>query len=102
MSSRQPLRAPACSKARRAANNNFSKQMKTLDNKLTKLWRDYGTEIYFLAYRNGRFYLFSSKDESSWPPEPKSLVSPPRSTFIKLISFKDQVYPPPVKKGPLR
>jgi hypothetical protein len=75
MSSHQKSQTLARLKARRAANNNFYKQMKTLDKKFAKLQHDYDTDIYFLAYRNGRFHIFTSVDQPSWPPGPDTLVS---------------------------
>jgi len=48
------------SKARRAANNNYSKRTQTLYAKLTKQCLEHNTHIYFLAYRNGQFNGFVS------------------------------------------
>ncbi|KAK7177657.1 hypothetical protein PSPO01_16296 [Paraphaeosphaeria sporulosa] len=56
MSSQQQSRISAWS--RRAANNNYQKLSKTLCEKLAKLCLDYDTQVYFLAYRNGRFNGF--------------------------------------------
>ncbi|PVH90285.1 hypothetical protein DM02DRAFT_621097 [Periconia macrospinosa] len=64
-------------RSRRAANNNFQKLTKTLHQKLTKLCLEYDTQVYFLAYRNGRFSGFVSANEAGqpWlPPGQETLV----------------------------
>ncbi|CAG5189918.1 uncharacterized protein ALTATR162_LOCUS12112 [Alternaria atra] len=58
MASLQQSQVLSHSKARRAANNNYSKLTQTLYAKLTKLCLEYNNHIYFLAYRNGRFNGF--------------------------------------------
>lgn len=71
-------------KARRAANNNYLKQTNTLYEKLARLCIEYDANIYFLAYRNGRFNGFASTDETGqpWsPPGREALVRP--SPFAK-------------------
>jgi hypothetical protein len=86
MTSQQPLQLLARAKARRAANNNYQKLSKTLYEKLTKLCREYDTDIYFLAHRNGRFNGFVSIDNTGqpWlPPDQDTLVSSPFFTAIK-------------------
>ncbi|KAF2182672.1 hypothetical protein K469DRAFT_752116 [Zopfia rhizophila CBS 207.26] len=85
MSSKEQTRVLSHSKAKRTANNNFQKRMKTLGGKFSELWQEYDAEIYFLAHRNGRFYTYSSIDKPSWPPSPETL---------------DRLYPPPIKKSP--
>ncbi|PSN59047.1 hypothetical protein BS50DRAFT_626911 [Corynespora cassiicola Philippines] len=65
-------------KAKRAANNNYQKLSKTLYEKLAKLNKEYGAEIYFIAYRNGRFHGFVSTNGAGqrWsPPGQDILVS---------------------------
>lgn len=77
MTSQQQLQLLARKKARRAANNNYLKLSKTLYEKLSKLCREYDTDIYFLAHRNGRFNGFMSKDKTGqpWlPPDQNTLV----------------------------
>ncbi|KAL5371427.1 hypothetical protein DPSP01_014272, partial [Paraphaeosphaeria sporulosa] len=74
MSSQQQQRISASS--RRAANNNYQKLSKTLCEKLAKLCLDYDTQVYFLAYRNGRFTGFISTDKAGqpWmPPDQEAL-----------------------------
>jgi hypothetical protein len=86
MTSQQQLQPLARAKARRAANNNYQKLSKTLYEKLTKLCREYDTDIYFLAHRNGRFNGFVSIDKTGqpWlPPDQDTLVSSPFFTAIK-------------------
>jgi hypothetical protein len=75
-------------KERRAANNNYSKLCKTLRRKLEKLCSVYDAEIYFVAYRNGRYNGFMTTDDrgQSWsPPDNESLVS--RLLFYHLSAF---------------
>jgi hypothetical protein len=65
-------------KERRAANNNYSRLCKTLRRKLEKLCSVYDADIYFMAYRNGRYNGFMTTDDrgQSWsPPDKESLVS---------------------------
>ena len=80
MTSQQQLQPLARAKARRAANNNYQKLSKTLYEKLTKMCRKHDTDIYFLAYRNGRFNGFVSKNKTGqpWlPPDQDTLsISP--------------------------
>ncbi|KAF1964041.1 hypothetical protein BU23DRAFT_634622 [Bimuria novae-zelandiae CBS 107.79] len=76
MASQQQSRISA-SRSRRAANNNYLKLSKTLYEKLAKLCVDYDTEVYFLAYRNGRFNGFVSTDKAGqpWmPPDQEALI----------------------------
>ncbi|KAF9730222.1 hypothetical protein PMIN01_12155 [Paraphaeosphaeria minitans] len=76
MSSQQSSRA-SVSRSRRAAKNNYLKLSKTLHEKLAKLCLDYDTQVYFLAYRNGRFSGFVSTDKAGqpWiPPDQETLV----------------------------
>jgi hypothetical protein len=71
-------------KERRAADNNYSRLSKTLCKKLLKLFRDYDADIYFLAYRNGRYRGFVTTDENGqpWsPPDQNSLVRIPLCLF---------------------
>ncbi|KAF2685710.1 hypothetical protein K458DRAFT_336376 [Lentithecium fluviatile CBS 122367] len=88
MSSQQHSYVLAHAKSRRAANNNYQKLSKTLYEKLAKLCLDYDTQVYFLAYRNGRFNGFVSTDATGQPWSP-----PDQDTLEKL-------YPPPVIKSP--
>lgn len=84
MSSQQRSGLLEWTKARRAANNNYLKQTNTLYEKLTRLCIKYDANIYFLAYRNGRFNGFASTDEPGqpWsPPGREALVRP--SPFAK-------------------
>jgi hypothetical protein len=101
MSSPQQLQV---AKERRAANNNYGKLLETLNQKLTKLCLEYNTDIYFIAYRNGRFQGFTSIDEAGqpWlPPSPEALVSPsPFTTYQEVTPIKGKLYPPPVVKSP--
>lgn len=76
-SSQQPSRT-STSRSRRAANNNYQKLAKTLYEKLAKLCLEYDAEVYFLAYRNGRFIEFVSTYTAGQPwmsPDQKALVS---------------------------
>jgi hypothetical protein len=78
MSSPQQSQLLVRLKARRAANNNYLKLSKTLCKKLSKLCRKYDADIYFLAYRNGRYRGFVSTNEQGqpWsPPSQDALVS---------------------------
>ncbi|KAK7180567.1 hypothetical protein PSPO01_13446 [Paraphaeosphaeria sporulosa] len=88
MSSQQQPRISASS--RRAANNNYQKLSKTLCEKLAKLCLDYDTQVYFLAYRNGRFTGFVSTDTAGQPWMP-----PDQETLAKF-------YPTPIIKTPSR
>lgn len=79
MASEQRTQVISRAKARRAANNNYLKLCKTLHEKLAKLCFEYDTQIYLLAYRNGRFKGFVSTDEKGqpWsPPNEETLVRP--------------------------
>ncbi|KAF2194715.1 hypothetical protein K469DRAFT_706204 [Zopfia rhizophila CBS 207.26] len=69
---------------KRAANESFRKRIKTLGNKFSDLWLGHEADIYFVAHRNGRFYIFTSTDEPSWPPSPETLM---------------KLYPLPIKKS---
>jgi hypothetical protein len=78
MSSLQDAHKLARAKARRAANNNYNKLLKTLYTKLEKLHTVYDTKIYLIAQRNGRTNEFASADATGqpWsPPGRKALVS---------------------------
>jgi hypothetical protein len=57
-------------KERRAANNNYSRLSKTLCKKFLKLCCDYDAEIYFVAFRNGRYHGFVTTDEKGQPWSP--------------------------------
>lgn len=103
MSSPQQSQLLLRAKARRAASNNYHKLTKTLYEKLTKLCQEYDTDIYFLAYRNGRFNGFVSADKTGqpWsPPGRDTLVSPPRLERTKTELSEDKLYPPPSIKSP--
>ncbi|KAF2180787.1 hypothetical protein K469DRAFT_753143 [Zopfia rhizophila CBS 207.26] len=71
--------------SKRAANENFRKRVETLGGKFTELWQDYEADVYFLAYRNGRFHTYSSTDNALWPLSLETL---------------SKLYPPPIKKSP--
>jgi hypothetical protein len=78
MSSLQDAHKMARAKARRAANNNYNKLLKTLHKKLAKLQQEYDTRLYLIAQRNGRTNEFASADATGqpWsPPDRKALVS---------------------------
>jgi hypothetical protein len=78
MPSLQDAHKLARAKARRAANNNYNKLLKTLHKKLAKLEQKYGTRVYLIAQRNGRTNEFASADATGqpWsPPDRKALVS---------------------------
>lgn len=63
--------------ARRAANNNYHRLIKTLVGKLEKLHRLYDTKVYFIAERNGKVRECVSTDRTGRPwlrPDQKSLV----------------------------
>ncbi|RYN46414.1 hypothetical protein AA0117_g13484 [Alternaria alternata] len=65
-------------RSRRAANNNYSKQTKTLKTKLDKFASAYGAEVYCIVRRNGRIIEFASRTEEGkpWsPPDQNTLVS---------------------------
>jgi hypothetical protein len=77
-------------KKRRVANNNYSKLLKTLGKKLSKLCDYYDAKIYFLAYRNGRYHSFVSTDEKGHPwsaPDKTALVSLSSSLSLPLASL---------------
>jgi hypothetical protein len=90
MSSQQQSQLLAGLKARRVANNNYLKLSKTLCKKLSKLCRKYDADIYFLAYRNGRYRGFVSTNEEGqpWsPPSQDALVSHFLSPWLSRSSF---------------
>jgi hypothetical protein len=90
MSSQQQSQLLAGLKARRVANNNYLKLSKTLCKKLSKLCRKYDADIYFLAYRNGRYRGFVSTNEEGqpWsPPSQDALVSHFLSPWLSHSSF---------------
>jgi hypothetical protein len=65
-------------RARRAANNNYQRLIKTLVEKLEKLHRVYDTKVYLIAERNGRVRECVSTDRTGRPwlrPDQKALVS---------------------------
>jgi hypothetical protein len=83
-------------RSRRAANNNYRKLLKTLDEKLAKLSLEYDAQIYFIAYRNGRFNGFVSTDETgqSWsPPTQASLVRQSLALELVLTNFRIECTP---------
>jgi hypothetical protein len=49
------------------------------------LWEDYGTDIWFIARRNGRFHTYTTTDEPS--PGPETLVYLPSSIISQIINF---------------
>jgi hypothetical protein len=79
MASQQQVQKLARAKARRAANNNYRRQIKTLYSKLKKLNEVYNADIYFVARRNGRIVECASADtvgRRPWsPPDRAALVS---------------------------
>ncbi|KAF2184250.1 hypothetical protein K469DRAFT_580117 [Zopfia rhizophila CBS 207.26] len=88
-------------RTKRVENENYRKRLETLGSKSSELCRDYKAEVYFVAYRNGRFYTFTSTDEPSWPPGPDTLVSLfPFTLYRDVTPIKGKLYPPPVKKSP--
>jgi hypothetical protein len=102
MAPQQPSQVFSCSKARRAANNNYSKLTQTLYGKLTKLCTEYNAHIYFVAYRNGRFNGFVSEEKGQpWsPPDRDTLVSTSHSLLSIANASKETLYPPPIIKSP--
>lgn len=67
-------------RARRAANNNYHRLIKTLVGKLEKLHKVYDTKVYLIAERNGRVRECVSTDHTGRPwlrPDQKALVSCP-------------------------
>jgi hypothetical protein len=79
MASQQPqAQKLARARARRAANNNYQRLMKTLYSKLEKLSEVYDADIYFVARRNGRIVECVSADAADrkpWsPPDRAALV----------------------------
>ncbi|KAF2006547.1 hypothetical protein P154DRAFT_600463 [Amniculicola lignicola CBS 123094] len=91
--SQPQLQVPVLSlKARRNANENFRKRVKTLSSKCSELWRDYEADTYFIVHRNGRFYIYTSTDEPSWPLGPEKLQNIP-STSEKVTSTFRRVKP---------
>jgi len=79
MPPQQQTQKLARAKARRAANNNYQRLMKTLHAKLRKLSDIYSAEIYFVARRGGRIVECASPDATGrrpWsPPNRADLVS---------------------------
>jgi hypothetical protein len=80
MSAQQQARQLARAKAKRAANNNYQRLLKTLYTKLEKLQRVYSAEIYFIAIRNGRTSECASADATGRP------WSPPTRTALVCYS----------------
>ncbi|PZD24190.1 hypothetical protein A1F96_09569 [Pyrenophora tritici-repentis] len=71
MTSQQQVQKLARAKARRAANNNYQRLIKTLYSKLEKLSEVYNADIYFVARRNGRIVECASADVTGrrpWSP----------------------------------
>ncbi|KAF2818058.1 hypothetical protein CC86DRAFT_183005 [Ophiobolus disseminans] len=67
-----------CARARRAANNNYQRLMKTLVRKLEKLYSVYDTKVYLIVERNGRMRECVSVDCTGKPwlrPDQQTLVS---------------------------
>jgi hypothetical protein len=90
MSPNQKAQQLAHAKKRRTANNNYHKLLVTLYKKLSKLTREYHTDIYFIAHRNGRFNGFTSEDPSgqAWsPPTQSALVSNLVHLLCDLINY---------------
>jgi hypothetical protein len=79
MASQQQVQKLARAKARRTANNNYQRMIKTLYSKLRKLGEVYNADIYFVARRNGRIVECASEDATGrrpWsPPDRAALVS---------------------------
>ncbi|PVH91259.1 hypothetical protein DM02DRAFT_362095 [Periconia macrospinosa] len=70
-------------RSRRAANNNYQKLTKALHQKLTKLCLEYDNQVYFLAYRNGRFSGCVSANEAGQP-----WLSPGQETLVRLFFYR--------------
>ncbi|KAI1533266.1 hypothetical protein PtrSN002B_010398, partial [Pyrenophora tritici-repentis] len=71
MTSQQQVQKLARAKARRAANNNYQRLIKTLYSKLEKLSEVYNADIYFVARRNDRIVECASADATGrrpWSP----------------------------------
>jgi hypothetical protein len=79
MASQQQVQKLARVKARRAANNNYQRMIRTLYSKLRKLGEVYNADIDFVARRNGRIVECASADTTGrrpWsPPDRAALVS---------------------------
>ena len=90
------------SKSKRATNENFRKQKETFLEKANRLKRSFDADCYILIRRSGRFYIYTSIDQPSWPPKPQDLVGPLLPITIRniLTVLKERFYPVPVKKTP--
>jgi hypothetical protein len=79
MASHQQAQKLARAKARRAANNNYLRLIKSLYSKLRKFNEVYNADVYFVARRNGRIVECASADATGrrpWsPPDRAALVS---------------------------
>lgn len=95
-------KSSGCAKARRAANNNYKRLIKTLVGKLEKLHRVYDTRVYLIAERDGRFRECVSVDRTGRPwlrPDQETLVSdlnPLARGGSETDRWKDRMYPRPI------
>ena len=96
------LKQRSLSRSKRATNENFRKQKETFLEKANRLKRNFDADCYILIRRNGRFYIYTSTNQPSWPPNPQDLVGPLLSITIRniLTVLKERIYPVPVKKTP--
>jgi hypothetical protein len=81
----QQRKSRECAKARRAANNNYQRLIKTLVGKLEKLHSVYNTRVYLIAERNGRVRECVSVDRTGRPwlrPDQQALVSFPTTLTV--------------------
>ena len=57
------------------ANENFTKATARLMKRCDQISRRYEADVYILVRRKHRHYEYNSADDSSFPPQPRDLVS---------------------------
>ena len=89
-------------RTKQLANELFRKQVITLFKKANRLWEKYDAEMYMVARRNGRYYIFTSAERPAWPPDQETLVRLPCRSHTSVTDFaqQDRYYPVPIVKKP--
>ena len=77
------------------------RRRETLFRKADELGKMSDAHIYILVYDGGRYYLYSSRDEPSWPPSKEHivyLIHPP--DMIHTNEMQNRSFPIPKKRTP--
>jgi len=61
--------------SRKAINEKFLKRKKSLLKKGNELKQLCEADVYILLHHHGRYYIYTSTEQLSWPPNPDNIVS---------------------------